>query len=446
MIRSQTLEDDLYICLAPSSRELPPESITRQSNFQTQEMSKAYEAYIYANFCIEGLSPPKPDIPVDRESFMGAPCLSVEQVVVRWGRYKDLLGAFMEGTKDPLKMRYSLLETLSPGLERIFSGPPLVNRPLRIWWHCETPELEDLPWELITYQPSSVNPILSFVRGKPPSTPTPIVPLKPGAPLRLAYIHDPQFTSTSLGAVLNNLPPGIQVVDFPDDPRQSLERAIKNGFELVHLVADGIISLAYEGLLYFSNTKSPDLSASELSQILSGSRVSVLCLTEPAGLSPDMVWIGRYQVPSAYRAFAYLARCNRPLPNIVAPLGPHEYWQTNQFWQIFYTRLSESLSVEEAVIGGRMSMPMVMALFLRQNLKQTFHRLATPNQVPAVDPRQISQNLQQSYDLVSQLNEIKEQFGSLPDSLTSFIIEESSRQARLEADLDPWLDGKEDQA
>jgi hypothetical protein len=413
------------------------------SRARSAEKEKAYDAYIYTHLPIDGLSQPDADAPSDRLWFMDMPCVSVERVVVRWSRYEDYLGAFVEGTKDPYRMRSKLLALLSPGLERLFGGQPVADLSVRIWWHSETPELEDLPWELIAYPEPSFTDHISFVRGAPLALAIPKVPIAPDAPLRLAYVHAEHATPPVLDDVLHHLPPSVELIDLGGDLRKALKIAVAEGFELLHIVADGIVSLAYEGVLYLPHEdpycQGVEIWAGELSSLLAGSRVSLISLTETV-TDPDTMQIGRYEVPSAYRAFAYLARSYyQPLPNIIVPLGPAETSMIHSFWSAVYDQLASSLSVEEAVAAGRWQAPVPMALFLRQNLKHTFHRLREDEDAPATDPNQVSKELQISYDMVDKLESIKTHYGELPDSVTDFLAEESARQERLESDLDPWM-------
>jgi hypothetical protein len=224
---------------------------------------------------------------------------------------------------------------------------------------------------------------------------------------------------------------------------------VAQGFELLHIVADGFVSLAYEGILYLDqddpdpNLPGVEIAASELSQQLVGSRASLISFTE-AIADVDMIRIGRYQVPSAYRAFAYLARSDEPLPNIIAPLGPVGEDMVHSFWSAFYASLAQSLSVEEAVATGRRQAAVPMALFLRQNLRRTFRRVEDAAEVPATDPSQVRSELELSYDVVSKFESLEKQYDELPESVRVFLSEESARQERLESDLDPWL-GSEDE-
>jgi hypothetical protein len=222
---------------------------------------------------------------------------------------------------------------------------------------------------------------------------------------------------------------------------------VAEGFELLHIVADGVVSLAYEGILYLPREDPAlpgiEIPANELSVQLTGSRVSLVSFTE-AVADPDTIQVGRYQVPSAYRAFAYLARSEQSLPSIIAPLGPVDESFTYSFWHACYERLAQSLSVEEAVAAGRLQAPVPMALFLRQNLRHTFQRVDDAASVPGTDPSQVNKELKLSYEVTSKIESLAKEFDELPSSVREFLSDESARQQRLESDLDPWLKGEDE--
>jgi hypothetical protein len=448
MITTRTRQNEIYIRLSPALHTLR-EEFRQSTTSSVGEMTSSYDAYIYTHMSIPGLGQTgSSNLPNTIDPLTSMPLRAIEHVVVRWNRYQEYLASFFDGTKDPMKMRAKLFETLSPGLELFFEGYPLGDSGIRVWWSCESPELEDLPWELLIYSKRGGASDLSFVRGQPPSTSVPKVPFS--GELRLAFIHTPGLAPTWLTNGLGQLPPAIQVIPMTSDPREALEQAAREGFELVHLVVDGIVTAAYEGVLYFHGNPSPELPASELSTLLKGSRVSVLGLTEADTSNPDVIQIGPYEVPSAFRAFAYLGRSPLPLPNLVIPLGPHLPHQLEWFWHNFYANIGESLKVEQAMASARAAIPKpettAMALFLHQDLQHTFHRLEPTESTPLVDPLQANADLQQSLNMVSQLNLLKEKYGDLPESVQKFVRTESIRQAKLQADLEPWVNPGEEAA
>jgi hypothetical protein len=434
-----TGDDEIYIRLVPSRSDSSPE-FARRNRRPGEGPTRAYDALIYTNLNLPGFSHLDPGPVPQSDEATTIPLAAVEQVVVKWSRYEEYLADFVEGLKEPGKMADRLFETLSPGLQVLFSDQKLADRPVRVWWDCETPEVEDFPWELMAYRHRGPSLDFSFVRGQPPSQPVPKVPLR--GPLRMAFIHNPDVTPWWLQEVLTKLSPTVRVIQLTIPPHEALKTAAREGYELVHIVADGIVSLSYEGVLYFYGSPSVEVSASELSSLLNGSRVSVLSLTEPETQNPDKVLIGPYEVPSAYRAFAYLNRAIFPLPNIVAPLGPSLYWQKEQFWQRFYTSLNETHEIEKAMAGGRAGDHPAMALFLRQSQRRTFEPLASAQEAPVVEPTQISADLQQSIKMVNQLKTLQARFGDMPEGVKKFFTRETARQVKLEAELGPWLKGE----
>ena len=433
--------EEIVVRVVPS--RFTTSKATEVDNFPSSsaEPIRSYDALIYTNVNIPWLAPLASPLSGQSPLVAGLPLTAIERVVVRWSRYQDYLAAFVEGEKAAFLMRERLFETLSPGLEMLFSGQPLSDQPVRVWWSSKTPELEDLPWELVAYaERRGAGRQFSFVRGLPPETPVPKVPVT--GRLRLAFIHEPSSTPELLRSVLEGLSSDkLEVIPMTGPPREALLQTVREGYELAHIGADGTVSLAYEGVLWLHDPVVPQFAPGELSAMLRGSRLRILALTERVSSSPDTVEIGSYVVPSAYRAFVYLGNSRLPLPNVVAPLGPVDAWQRNQFWHNFYTGLAASLEIEEAMAQGRSSGSAAMALFLRQQHKLTFQRLEPTHKVPDVDPSQMNADLQVSRDLVGQLRALETKYGSLPERVDSFLKQESARQEQLVADLSPWTQG-----
>lgn len=415
------------------------------------EAKQTYDVLIYANLPLPMISGSAELPPGQPETIAGIPLAGVERITVRWSHYQEFLAAFVEGEKGPDIMRERLLETMSSGLEELFYGPPLLtSQTVRFWWASDTPELDDLPWELLTLRGRSYPPEkFSFVRGLPPEAPVPILPLT-GRP-RLAFIHDPSYTPPPLlDAILQADSSTLEVVPMPEHPRKALERVVTEGHELLHIVADGVVSSAYEGVLYFhgGRSTSPELTPRELSSILHGSRVSVLGLTGQEYSDPDTMPLGEWQVPSVYRAFAYLGGSRLPMPSVVAPLGPMPPQGLHHFWSKFYAGLADTYSLHRAMVRAQKgAMPTPVALFLRNPHAVLFRRVsgASKSAVPDVDPTQIGAELQLSHELVEQLKVNSEQYGGLPASVSAFIADESERQASLSSALDPWLTPSEEE-
>ena len=467
---------------------------------------RSYDALIYSYLELLNLEIPAGFSLYETEEIRGFPLRGVEQVVVCWGAYREYRASFIRGEKaahlklwdslsgrgaggdHPLReLRSRLFGRPSPGLESLLSGELTAGRPLRIWWSSDTPDLIDLPWELLVYERSRrVGREFSFVRGVPPSVPTPRIPV--AGPLKLALIDGGANAPAALHAALKDLT-GVEVTWMDESPRSALQRAIREGFELVHIIADGAISHSYESVLYLSSPSRPrqrrlspllkrvlrlalsaavslrgvlgekllnwlndylfaelhieTCSAGELSALLNGSRVAVLSLTPPKTTDDDPSRLDGLLLPSIYGVFASLGNSPLPLPNIIAPLGPLTDEQTTQFWRKFYTRLAEpsSYSVEEAMEyaqGEELTVP--VSLFLRQRLGREFALLTPERCAPAKEPTRINSELQAGRELIEQLHAIDSKYEELGDKLTDtdVITRETARQSRLEQELSAW--------
>jgi hypothetical protein len=262
-----------------------------------------------------------------------------------------------------------------------------------------------------------------------------------GDRLRLALIHDPARTPWWLHNALGGLPPSIEVIPMPGSAREALQRAAKEGYELVHVVADGLVSLACEGILYHSQTTPPEIPPSELSALLRGSRVAVLSLTPWECSSPDTVEIGGHLVPSAYRAFACLGSSRLALPSVVAPLGPLESWRAEPFWHGFYAVLGETLRLDLAMARAQEGRPPApVAVFPRHFHSRLFRRPSGGEAAPPVEPTRIEAELESSRDVVEQLRALGD---ALPPSAEAFLNRETARQSQLGAELEEWLNLRE---
>ena len=437
---------DIFVRLLPSRSN-------RDETWSKRGSTRSYDAFVYTDLPLDNLSPveraPESSVysrtsaPRNPSVFASQPLVAQERLIVRKSRYQEYLAAFLEGEKTPYSMRDRLIETMSPGLEMLFSGAHLADEGVRVWWgDAETPEIRDLPWELLAYSSrSQEGGRFSFVRGLPPP-PSPLVSVEQ---LRLALIHDPACTPAPLLQAIDDLPPGIEVIRMPKHPRASLLEAVKNGYELLHIVADGLLSLAYEGILSLPGTTSPEVLPGELAGMLRGSRVTCLGLTPLEGSSPDVVDIRGRKVPSVYRAFAYLGGTRHPLPTTVAPLGPVSDEQVYQFWRGFYSSLAETPQVDVAMAHGQTGgAPVPMALFLRHLYGRLFRR-RQGEQPRGVDPIQLNVDLQVSRDLVDQLKVLGMQH-DLPDSVRDYLNSENARQERVAEELDGWLESEQDDA
>ncbi len=422
----------------------------------TEAGSRAYEARVYTTLPEFGRRAHRR--PESDDALSGLPLVAVEEIVVRWGRYAEYLAAFLEGEKAESAMRERMFEALSPGLELLLGDRLPSDRPIRVWWSSASPELEELPWELLAYGGRGrADDRLSFVRGLPPATPPPTVPLD--GELRLALVHGRHRPPDALRRALAYLP-GIEVTPVTGRLRDALERVAAEGHELLHIVADGRVSLACEGVLDLSERHGKGLvageqdgqlcSPSELSALLRGSRVSVLGLTPPGGRHARVAEIGRRVAPTAYRAYVHLGGTSSPLPSVVAPVGPLPPERGARFWREFYGGLAETLGLEAAMARARARvLSPAMALFLRHPLPRLFRRHAAQRPATAA-PTRLEAELQLSQELVRRLEALEiaaypssSVSGASSSSVAEFIREETAHQRRLSADLDPWRRSEE---
>ncbi|HKP53156.1 MAG TPA: hypothetical protein VJ183_10955 [Chloroflexia bacterium] len=474
--------DEVVIRLTPTPLNIIAESQAKRVSGQEYEQTHSYDVLVYTNVTdivsllseslvtnqIEGVGT---TVEVGNaqayrhaQSLAGLPLAGVERVVVRWSGYQEYLSLFRRGTKDPNRFSDRMFETLSRGLVGLFSPRPKAERPLRIWWSSQTPELDDLPWELVAHanEQSYVAPPNSrvfFVRGLPPNVIAPILPVE--EVLRLAVIGDQSGLPSGLMAALHNLPSGIEVtmIGTTDTSlRQALQQTASEGYELAHVVTTGSVSLSYEGFLKDSHSggslKQPALGAREISSILLGSRVQVLSLSPSEEVSrPVKPNKGSFSPPSTYRAFAYLAGSTAHLPSVVACLGPMDPRQTRGFWKGFYKSLAESLAIDEAIAGGLRATPGILepvALFLRHTHSTLFRRRpqergfeegALPTLASgagASDPALINAQLQVSRDTIANITLLRNQYSTLHPSMEEYLKQEQARHSELEAELSPW--------
>src|SRR5262249_32109438 len=133
-----------------------------------------------------------------------------------------------------------LLSVMSDGLRNLLTALP-AN--VRIWWSSTTPELDDFPWEL-TADPGkmSVGHRLVFVRGLPPVTPIPAVPIYDSP--KMAVIGSPALQPAWWHSIQDGLKSDIISIDSP--LREALKQAVASGCELVHVFSDGLVSSALE--------------------------------------------------------------------------------------------------------------------------------------------------------------------------------------------------------
>lgn len=425
-------------------RVIPPPTETSRSSSEEIREIRGYNALIYTNLTIPGLTSGELPSNQPREEG-GLPLVACEKIDLHWQAYQEYLARFDLGEKEAGHMRDRLVEAMTEGLRVLFTKFPWTQSPVRLWWSVEAPELEDLPWDLLSnagHGPAETE--FSFVRGMPPKVPPPLVPVD--GPLRLGVIGRPGFLADSLlQALAPGSIPGLEITHLPLPPFKAMQTAAREGFELLHVVADGEVLLSYEGVLYFHGEREPRLSSGELSSCLHGSRVTVLCLSSSVDTNPDLVEIGGYSVPSAYRAFAQIASEDLPLPNIVAPLGPIDPVRLGAFWQRFYTHLAETYRIEQAMLQGRQNEPLPLALFLRHSQGVLFRRRRPVRSLsPEEAPVQLEVELQISRSLIGQLHTLAARYGELPDSVNEFLHNHDLRNSQLDEELESWRRPEDD--
>jgi hypothetical protein len=452
---------EVVIRVSPRKRESPrvAASVLPQE-LMSLGPSRIYDAWIYAAEPVPHLNPP-PDsqrIPDGYGTVGNMTLVGLEKVTVSWNRYQEYLGAFLEGETGARRLGGQLFQTFSEGLQRLFDhtlADGSGGRTVRVWWGSETPELEDMPWELMAYERVPLPPTqFIFVRGLPPDTP-PLTPTASGR-LRLALIRDPNVSAgpPELLAAIDSLKRDgiVDVIDYGLHPRKALRQAVAQGLELVHIVADGFVSMSYDGILYLHEPSRedlyPEMGASELMSTLLGSRVGLIGLTESRPANPDTIVVACQEVPSVYRAFACLGATRQPLPTMVAPLGPVWAGDAEGFWSGFYRGLAETLNVHKAMALGRGTRLLPFAVFLRQRFSRLFRPAGA--ELPSLGGTAGAQRgvqasvamaaqMDLSQALIEEVRDLRERTGDLPAGMAAFLERESRRHAEMQQRLDPYL-------
>ncbi len=422
--------------------------LTSAQRYQRSEPEplRDYDVLIYSD--LRDWLPPPQEIPQGQpERWGNLPVAAVEHLTVRWVRYQEYLENLRAGDKAYGFMRNRLLETMSGGLERLFAEPIPQGRPVRVWWSSDSPEVIELPWELVAYKhPDYRSGNFSFVRGQPPQDPVPPVSLV--GPLRLALLCDAEHLPVFEPA-FRSLAPAMEVAVFSTVSLETLSQAARGGFEILHLVADGRLSSGYEPLLVLHDADGkPNLiTARELASVFRGSRTTVLGLSAPLhpwDVTPDELLA---RTPQAYRAFAYLASAPYFLPTTVAPLAPLPGEELADFWHRFYASLAETLSTEQAMARAQAEgRSPVAALFPRSRLGAEFVPAVAARGSPATpEPTPFDPSLEQvARDLWKGLQQIDKKY-KLPRSITKSAIgrQEQRRQKGVQNELKKWLPPEE---
>jgi hypothetical protein len=395
-----------------------------------------YDALVYSQLTLP-VAPPATNrtYPAVQRSL---PLRGVERITIDRTKYANWLAFFIEGEKSMGVMRDRMLEALSPGLVEILTKASVS---VTVWWSTATPELDEFPWELTVDAGRRQGAHrVAFLRGLPPETPFPTVPLKDQP--RLGLVGAKYLWPEWAKALTGEIGPTVTVFDAP--LRQALRQATEAGVEFLHVFADGIASSALEGILYDHATATdPELPARELSTLLTGSRVVVLALSHVDHDNPDVLPMAGRSVLSAYRAFTYIGGSTVPLPTILAPLGPVPKDMMQTFWRAFYSGLTSSWNLTETLRGAQSRFPfsVPIALFCRHAGGKLFEQAGDVD----VKPLEIRAELLQSQDITNNLSRLQKKYGQeLPQSVVDLFEKESSRQSELRGTLDRWIPSGED--
>ncbi len=397
------------------------------------EKARVYDALIYMSPG-ETLPAAPPSSLDGYPATLGALTLvGVEQVVVQWGSYQRYLDAFLLGQPVQKLMRGGLLQAISGRLEALFDTA-LIGRRRRIWFSSDVPEVDEIPWELLVYDLSpSENAEVSFVRGLPPDVAAPPIAIKQR--MRLAIVHPQHEQSETLLRMFDGIP-NVDVLWFDGPLRFALERALAEDPHALHLVVDGFVSPAWEGvLLPWAGAPSDDaLAASDLSARLRGTSVGMLGLS--AAEIAASVAGHQTTVPSAFRAFMHLGASQMPLPSVVAPAGPIGQAQLARFWPTLYASLAESLNLEQALTSARdAAQQPPMVTFLRAASGRIFRRYQHPERAATDQPAQLQTQLQLSQQLEAQIQTLGSTISLTPE-LNAIAGQERERQGKIQRELD----------
>ena len=391
--------------------------------------ARTYQALVYTMLPLGG-----PLEVSDAEPWNGLPVSASGRINIQWQDYQGILADFFEGIKGVEKLSMRIRLWFSPAMQSLLDRVAHSGA-RRIWWASEATELDDIPWELLFHKPNAPPILPNCVRGLPPQSPPPILPLK--GPLRLVW-NDSPYTPAWIRSLFQ--PGGLPYLvctPFTGGLREGLRQAARDGAEVLHCCTDGLVSLAYEGTLY-DHACQTQISATELEDIVRGTRVSVIGLTpQEQMLNPDVVAISGRTVPSVYRAFTWFSSIRSQIPSIIAPLGPCLTDEPLNFWKAFYSELSQSYHLDGAMRNARGAVPgSPFAIFMRHGPSTLFR--APGQRSFRAEPEQIALSLGSSAGALRKIQNLQSKFGALPDYLTSFAAEEGKRIGELRAELAEW--------
>lgn len=356
------------------------------------------------------------------ESWKELPLQASGIMRIPWQHYQEMLSDFYEGIKGVEKLSYKLRECFSREMQVFIDSIPVQSEVRRIWWGSQTPELDAMPWELLFNKPYMPPIRPSFVRGLPPETPPPILPLS--GPLRLLWTDSPATPPWMRALFESGTLSGIETVRAEGGLDEAIRQAARESIELLHCATNGKLSLAYEGIL-FDHTGSEDVTAAGVADVLQGTRVSLI------GLTPQMKTPGDADV---YRAFASFS-ASRSLPSVVAPLGPT--LEPVNFWKAFYERLGSSYHLDGALQAARAAAPASScAAFVRHAQGKLFRPAG--QRAFRNDPGQVAFGLNNASIAIQKIDALRGKFGAVPDYLQDFAEHEGKRRTELGAELADW--------
>ncbi len=105
------------------AREFESRQFLNEPDSASETTKRSYDALIYTELNIPGITPQKSFPPGQPEFIAGLPFAGSERITVRWSSYQKYLADFVEGEKAAVLMRERLLEALPPGLNALFSQP-----------------------------------------------------------------------------------------------------------------------------------------------------------------------------------------------------------------------------------------------------------------------------------------------------------------------------------
>jgi hypothetical protein len=429
--------DSVFVRVVPTTPMERERSRLTTSSGDDELRRTAYTALVYSQLPVPVTSFADP--PTGQPAvWSGDPLLGGETFVVNWSHYSDYAAAYFEGEKDASMMQERLFEALPRNLSAILSGEFGGSRPTRTWFHSDAPEVSQLPWELVAYaNRHRLQAGGSFVRGIPPETATPLVPVV--GRLRIGIVDPGGRIAPTFGQVLAGFGADLEVVPLSGGVRAALRQAVEQGIELLHAVAAASVTTSYDGVLEFPGSDEPPIASSEIASLLRGSRVRLVGLTPPAG-DPSAASQGPYLAPSAYRAFTYFATSPYPLPSFVVPVGPMDDRQVLGFWSVFYRALAASFEIETAMTDALRQGIVPVGLFLRQLQAATFKHVSEAEQ-PATEPSIVGAELATSTELLRQYEHLSSNLGFKSPTFDKLVKKEQKRQSRLAADVSEWIEG-----